>query len=872
MPLLIRLARRVVAWAAAPDDRASLLADLDHEFASRVHTAGSARASWWYLSQAARSIPALVGYRVGRRSRSGPRPPRPFLLTWRDIRYGARALARTPAFTLVAVTTLAVGIGASTASFTAFNAALLAPLPYPNHARLAVISETRKGSEISDSYPNFLDWRARARAFEDLASFRGLTVTLTGRGSPERIRGQIVNANLFSVLGVTPVVGRPFDATLDQPGAPKAVLLGYRLWERAFGGDPGVVGRTVSIDGSAREILGVMPNGFDFPSGIVYGAAEVYLSFGTYWDDDLRNRGSHPGLGAIGLLRPGVSLDQGRTDLAGIAAQLTAEHPETNRDIGTRVQDAVSVIVGDFSRELRTVILASLTLLVLACANVAGLTLTRTIARRRELAVRTALGANRMALARALVAEHLVLAAAGVAAGGLLAFGLTAAMRPLVTDLPRLATLTPDIRVLAFAMGAMVLTSALCSVVPLLWLGRAAMDPGLRQRGQATTGWRPRQLLVGAQVALALTLVVTAALFASSFSRMASRPGGIVAGGTLTFSLRLPEATYAEPRFVPFFDALYDRLIGSGQVVAVGSISTLPFSGSSAQAQIRRSDDASNAMRVDIATVTPGYFRAMGVVLLRGRLFNERDTVSAPAVAVVDERLAERMFPGEDAIGRRISGWLFANAEIVGVAGHVDNYGVASTGREEVYAPLAQHPRPMMTTVLRTSGDPLALAAVARTAIASLDPDLAISNVRTMDDWKGQTIAGPKLVATLSGAFGCFALVLAAIGVYGLVSYAVELRKKEAGIRMALGARRATVVRLMIGGTSMAIAVGTAVGLLGALFAGQLVRQQLFDIAPSHPGVLLSATAVLVASALVASWLPARRAGRVPLTTVLQDE
>jgi putative ABC transport system permease protein len=865
----VRVARWCVARASVPGDRAALVQDLDEEYASLARELGTLRSTAWYVSQAARSVPALVKYRI--------QQARPLAIgrvtLWRDLRYGAHALRRAPAFTLVASATLAVGIGASTAAFTAFSAALLTPLPYPHHDRLAVVVETRRGDEISDAYPDFLDWRGRTRSFEALASYRGLTVTVTGNGEPERVRGQIVNANLFEVLGVRPLLGRAFDASHDNPGAPRAALVGYGFWQRRFGGDPSIVGRTMTIDGAPCEVLGILPRGVDFPSGMVFAPAELYLSFGTYVDDDLRNRGSHPGLEVVGLLRPGVSLAQAGDDLAGIAAQIAAEHPDTNRDTSTRVYDAISVIVGDFKVQLRILIVASVVLLLIACANVASLTLTRTMARSRELAVRTALGASRGRLAWALLVEHAVLAGAGVAAGVLLAYGLTAAVRPLVTNLPRLGDLRPDARALGFAVAAMSITTVLFSVAPMLWLRRAPMDPWLRTRGQAARGWRTRQTLVALQVALALTLVVGAMLLGASLARMQSRSGGIVADGTLTFALRLPETSYAQPAALPFFEELYRRLRTGPGVTAVGGISTLPFSGSSANSGIRlpgQQDEAS--VRTDVAVVTPEYFRAMGITLVRGRWFDARDAEASASVTVIDERLAARLFPGGDALGRRVQGWGLADAEIIGIVGHVDAYGVGVPSRPELYVPLTQRPRPMMTTVVRTTADPSSVPTFVRTTLSGLDPNLAISNVRTMNEWVGLTVAVPMLLATLSAGFGLVALLLAGIGVHGMIGYAVELRRREAGIRLALGARPGAVVRLMIAGASAALAGGAIVGALGAIVAGRLLQAQLFEIGPSDPVVLALAAGTLLGVGLLASWLPARRAARVPLSAVLQED
>ena len=874
--LAVRLLRSLVALAADPQARAAVIADFDEEFAQRQAADGSPSALRWYRSQAIRSLLPLTRRRLDvfmSGHRSLVRLGNVAALRPQIVR-AARGLSRAPAFTLITVATLALGIGVSTATFTAVSAALLQPLPYPTHARLAVLEEVRGDSPISVSYPDFLDWQSRGTAFDAMAAFRSYATTLTDGGTPERIRGQVVTSGLFAVLGVQPVLGRAFNRDVDEPGGPSLVLLSDGLWRRRFGADPNIVGTFIHLDGVRFEVTGVMPSMFRFPDGIVYsGAPDAYVPIGPFIDADLRNRDSHAGLEVIGLLHPGVALERARDEMGRLQQQVAREHPNTNQRIGVRLSDAVALIVGDLGSQLSTVWGASLLLLLIACANVASLTLTRALSKRRELALRTALGASRRSLAATLLAEQVIVAAAGTVAGIALAFGLTTMARHYVADLPRLAGLQPDGRALAFAVGLMVLTTVVCSVAPMAWLGRASLDPWLRERGQTRGGWRLRRTLVGLQLALALTLVSIAGLLGMSIGELARRTGGISPTNVLTFDLRLPNRRYERDAMAPFYRDLYDRLRSGPHVSAVGGISVLPFTGSGAQSGVRlRNAPPASEIRTDVAVVTPDYFRAMGVALVRGRGFDDRDGVSTAPVAIVDERFAARAWPGRSPIGEHLAGWGFDDLTVIGVAGHVDSYGVGAQSREELYVPYAQRPTPRLFTAIRAEGDVTALTAYVRDSVRAVDPSLAVANVQTMDTVVGQTVAGQQLAAVLSIGFAALAMMLASVGIYGLVAYAVELRRREAGIRLALGAAPASVVRLMAASVAAALAIGAGSGLVGALLVGRLVRSQLFNVRPYEPSVLLASTAALVAVATVATWLPARRIAKVSPAIALQLE
>jgi predicted permease len=789
----------------------------------------------------------------------------------RHLRQGARSLRHARTFTLMASLTLTVGIGAAAAAFTALDAAVLTPLPYATGTRLVVLAETRLGREISVSYPDYLDWREEAAAFDALAAFRGRTVTLTGAGGAERAAAQAVTSDLFAVLATQPALGRPFGPDDDRRGAPRHVILGHALWQQRFGGSRSALGQSIQIDGEDWEITGIMPKGFAFPDGLVYGPADLYLSMGGTWVSDLENRDSHPGLVAIGLLKPEVTLVRVRQEMDAIARGLSERYPDSNRETGVVVTDGVTALIGDLRVRLTGVTAAAVLLLVIACANVAGLTLTRAISRRREFLVRLALGESQGSLASALLAEHVILGALGASGGLALAYWLTGAAAPLLTRLPRLDGLTPDASAFAFVTLVLIGTTVALGSAPLLWLRRA--HPGaLGQRGQSGQGIRVRHALVGAQVALAVVLLATALLFASSFWKLASAPGGIEPDGTLSFQIALPNSSYTPARRVAFFETLLERLATNPSVTEVGGITTLPFTGAGAQAGITlASDPHGEPVSVDVAAVAGEYFRAMGVPVLQGRAFGPADDSGAP-VAIVDERFAERFWPGQDPIGRRLSGYGFMELEVVGVVGHVKNYGAGAISREELFVPYAQRPTGRLYPIVRTTGDPLALVPAARRIVGELDPTVVVALPRAMTQLVDRTLAGPRLAATLTGVFGGVAVLLAAVGIYSVVSYSVALRRRESAIRMALGAPAAHVVRAQISGIAIAIAAGGAAGLAASLVAGRWIESQLFSVSPGDPALLALTGAAIAVVGLVAAWLPARRAARTPAALVLQEE
>jgi putative ABC transport system permease protein len=789
-----------------------------------------------------------------------------------QLHYAARSLRRAPAFTTVTALTLALGIGSATAVFGIVSATFLRPLPYDEPDRLIALSETRRGEEISVSYPNLLDFREQSHSFTEVAGFAGRAFSLgSGDGPPERVRGQVVTANLFRTLGVTPVRGRGFLDAEDRAGPERVVIIGHGLWERRFASDPTIVGQPIVLDREAYTVVGIMPRGFDFPGGLVYGAAEVWVPAGVAASSDWNSRQSHPGIVGLARLRPGATLASARADLEAIAARLREQYPESNAEQSVLARTALDAIVGNLRPGLMLVGGAVALLLLITCANVAGLFLARAVARHREIAIRSALGAARRRIVGQLVAESLVLAALGGLAGVVVAWWSVRLAAPMLDGLPRLDRVPLDWRVVTFAIVTTIVTGLLYGVAPALAATGESIDRWLRDRGRSSGAMsgRVRRALVGGEIALSLMLVVGATLLGRSFAKLRAAPGGVDPAGVLTFELRVPGNDSAA--IGQFYQALAERVGALPGVSAVGGISTLPFSGAGAQSGMRV-PGSTEQQRTDVAVVMPDYFRAMRVELLRGRLFTVADDSAAPTVAVIDERLARRFWPNADPIGQRLEGWGFRELTVIGVVRHVKNYGVASESREELYVSNAQRPAPRMIMTVRTSGDPESLAASARRIVAELDPTMPVYNVRTMREVVDATVAAPRLSAAVSSVVAALALLLATVGLYGVLAFTVGQRTHEIGVRMALGATPRMVAGLIVGQALTVAAAGIAVGVGGAAAVVRLVRSQLFGVSPVDPTTLVVVSITFAVVTAVASWLPARRAAHVSPVTALREE
>ena len=791
------------------------------------------------------------------------------------LRFAGRSLRRSPGFAAAAVLTLALGIGVTTAAFSVVSTALLRPLDYPNADRLVAFQETHDADRISVSYLDLQDFAQRSHALTRVAGFYGHTFTITGDDDAARLRGTVVTSNLFSTLGITPLMGRAFVPEDDAEGAARVVAISYGLWRQRFGGDSAIVGRTITLDGEAHVIVAVMRQGFRFPDGIVYGPADVWAPMSMLGAADRRTRDSHPGIEGVGLLQPGATLQSARLDLASVAAQLRSEYPRSNQDTGVRVDDAVTVIVGSLGTSLRLVFGAVMLVLLIALANVAGLVLTRADVRRRELAVRAALGASPAQMAQALIGEGLLLAAAGGMLGAVAAEVFVVAARPALADLPRLGALSVDGPALALALGVAAIVAVALTALPVAWARRGDIDRWLRSRGVAGTARpRVRHALVIGEIALSLVLLVSATLLLRTFEHMRADRGGIDPDGVLTFAIRLPAASYPTPeRRAGLYRRLEAQLSVLPGVTAVGAVTPLPFSGSGRQSGMRpagTTEDASTT--TDIQIVTPGYFRAMGVTLVRGRVFTAADGPSSPHVVVIDERLAQAFWPGEDPLGKRIIGMGDSTRRVIGVVRHVASYGVAAESRQELYVAEAQDPFAGLTLAVKTAGDPASLAPSVRRIVAGLDANLPVYSLRTMHDVVDRTVSGPRLAAILTGAYAAIALLLGVVGVYGVIAYLVAQRTREIGVRIALGAQGSNVFRYVVTRALRLAVIGVIVGAGGAVAAARLLRGSLYGVTATQPTTFLQAAIVLIAAAALAAALPAWRATRISPLAALSDD
>lgn len=789
------------------------------------------------------------------------------------LRHSARMLVRHPGFTLLALGTLALGMGATTTIVSVVNAVLLRPLPYQEADRLVVLSETRRGEEISVAFPNLLDWRAESRTLDAIAGFASRTLNLTAAGDPERLRGQVVTANLFSIVGVSPILGRAFAPEDDQPGAERSVVIGHGLWQRRFGGDPGLLGRAVLLHDEPYVVIGIMPPGFDFPGGIVYGGAEFWIPAGLA-GPSWSQRDEHPGIVGLARLAPGATLETARAELTGIAGRLAEAWP-TNREQSVILRSALDSLVGEYRQALLLLLAAVGLVLLIAMANVTNLLLVRAAGRQREMAVRQALGAGHRQLLGQLTGESLCLCLAGAVAGIGVAWIATGLTGSLLSDLPRGGVTVLDWRVVSIALALTLAAGLAGGLAPALGTPATTLTSiALRSREPGPGSGRLRAALATGETALALMLLIAATVTLRSFARIQGDRGGIDPSGTLTWQTSLPESRYGEgePTARFYRDAL-ERIAALPGVEAVGAISVLPFSGSGNQSGIVAVEASHDRqIRTDVAAVTPGYFAAMGVPLLRGRTFTDQDRRDTPIVGVIDEQLAAAFWPGEDPIGKQLSGWGFHDITVVGLVGHVRNYGVLAESRGELFVPHAQRPYFRMTGVARTRGTPEDLVRPVREALGALDPALPVYDMQTMQDVVDGTILRPRLAASLSTAFAAIALGLAMIGLYGVLAYGVAQRTRELGIRLAIGATPAGIMLLVLRQALVIVGLGVVLGVAGAMASVRLLNVLTYGAGSVEPGVILGTTGLFLIVALAAAAVPARRAARVqPMVAMIQD-
>jgi predicted permease len=813
-----------------------------------------------------------------------------------DLRYGIRTLAANAGFTIVAVLTLTLGIGANTAIFSVINAVLLQPLPYRDPGRLMILGEkTPEFDMMSISYPNYLDWERESHSFERIAAVRWTAYDLTGSGTPEHLAGKMVSAGFFSTLGVTPVLGRDFDAGEDRIGAGRAVLITAGLWNQRLGGASDVIGKAITLSGQSYTVVGVIPGDFS-----LLGKADIYTLIGQWDDPFARSRETHPGLRAIARLKAGVTREQAQSDLNNVAAQLAQVYPKSNAKHSVNLRSLAQDVVGDVRPDLLVLLGAVTFVLLIACANVANLLLARSTARRREMAIRAAIGASQARMIRQLLTESVLLALAGGVLGLALArWGTAAVVAAIPGGLPRMENIKVDGWVLAFTLAVSVLTGVVFGLAPALQMSRIDLHGTLQEgtRGSTSGHQRLRSVLVVAEVAASLVLLVGAGLMLKTMWRLSRVSPGFNARNLLSFTVGLSPTNRATPdRIRETYRQLASGIQALPGVQAAGTGDDVPLTGSDSELPLwisgrPRPASQSEMLWALLYDVSPGYRAAMDIPLLRGRFVGDEDTKSSAPVVVIDEVMAKSVFPNQDPIGQSIrvavpeglSSGLDRPIQIVGVVGHVKHFGLdtdsSSKIQYQVYLPYTQLPDDILPTVanfmtmmVRTTVDPLSLVSAMRRQVAELGSDQPVFDIQTMQQVVTDSVAGRRFSMLLLGVFAAVALVLAAVGIYGVISYTATQRTHEIGIRMALGAERRDVLRLVVGqGLKLSLA-GVGVGLAAALALTRLMSSMLFGVRPTDLATFAVVSVLLASIAVMASYVPARRATRVDPMVALRNE
>ena len=803
----------------------------------------------------------------------------------KEIQFALRSLLKRRAFTAIALLTLALGIGVNSAIFSAVDSILLRPLPLKDPERLVSVWEQtpRDGIQQNEAAPaNFFDLQTQNQSFEQIGAYGPDDVNLTGDGEPERLDGQVVTANVFSILGVAPALGRTFSPEEDQLGHEHVVVLSDALWQRRFNRDPSIVNRTITLNGESFTVIGVMPRGFFFPEREI----ELWKPWAME-PEQKAGRGDHY-LRLVARLKPGATVARANADLTAIAQRLSAEYPRTNEGIGFVAHSLHQDYVGNLRLPILILFAAVGLVLLIACVNVANLLLAQATTRRKEIAIHIALGARRWTIVRQLLVESLLLAAGGGVLGVLGAFwGVAALAKLLPESLSKLQNVNVDARVFLFTLGVSVLTAIVFGGVPALLASRtqpgATLSDVARDTAGGTSGRYVRRVLVVSEVALAVVLLVSAGLLIRSFQLLRNVDTGFTTANALTMRMVLPFPKYekAEARRA-FYDEVLRKVEELPGVESAGMITFLPlsFHGMNFNFSVD-GQPAPSDTKLPFAlfrVVSPDYFRAMGIPLQRGRFFDARDSAESQPAVLVNRRLAEQYWPGEDAIGKRLkvgpldspSAWL----TVVGVVGDTRQTGL-NEHKLEFYVPYAQERRSFMAPrdlVVRTKSDPASIASAVRRAVWSVDKDQPVSNVRTLDQVFAAAISQERFQALLLGLFAMLALLLACVGLYGVISYAVVQRTHEIGVRMALGAQPLDVLRLVIRqGLSLTLA-GLVIGIVAGTFVTRVLTDMLFGVTPRDPLTFVGVPALLLLVALLACYIPARRATRIDPLIALRSE
>jgi putative ABC transport system permease protein len=809
---------------------------------------------------------------------------------FQDIRYGLRMLLKSPSVSIVATIALALGIGANTAIFSVVNAVLLRPLPFPNSDALMTLFEkdqTRGVVHGSYSYPNFFDLRDQNHVFDHVACYHDNDFIMTGRGEPVHLQGGMVSADLFSVLGTTPMLGRTFLPDEDKPTETgRVVILSQRLFASRFNSDAGIINQTITLDSKSYTVIGVMPRGFEFP------IQNEPLDLWTTISDDAAGkspitaqRGAHF-LHVIGRLKPGVTTEQAQAEADAIAARLEQQYPDTNTHKGINVESTLKALVGDVRPALLILLGAVACVLLIACANVANLLLARAMTRHKEMAIRSALGASRFRVVRQLLTESVLLSLIG----GLLGLGLAVWWSDLLItlgkeDIPRAMQVGLDWRVLTFTLGVSLLTGVVFGSVPALHMSKTELTESLKEGrgfGGGARRNRIRGVLVVAELAIAVVLLVGAGLLIQSLWRLHHVSPGLNPQNVLTFNVSLPDVRYPSEKQARFYNDLTTRIASLPDVQSASAVLPLPLSGDrfSISFQIEgrpvaRKDEPSS----DMFVITPNYFRTMGIPILKGRDFEQRDEHKSTPVIIVNQSFAKQYFPGEDPIGKRIhpgiSTWDDEKSmmrEIVGVVADIRNRALSTEPKPAYYMPQSQVPFGQLVVVVKAARDPHSLVGSVTREVRALDQELPVFSVKTMEEYIAASVAAPRFNTTLLSIFAAVALVLTIIGLYGVMSYSVAQRTNEIGIRMALGAQARDVLTLIGRQAITLVLIGLAIGLAGALALTRLLATLLFGVTTKDPATFAAIALLLSIVAILACYIPAWRATKVDPLEALRYE
>ncbi len=801
-----------------------------------------------------------------------------------DVRYALRSLRQSPGFTLVAILTMALGIGANTTIFSVINAVLLRPLPYAHSDRIVMLAEHwPQFPVLSVSFANYKDYRDQSTSYETVAAIQPLSFTLTGAGDPERVDAMVMTASLLPMLGVRTVEGREIQAGDDHVGAAPVAVISYGLWQRRFSGSHDAIGKTLTLDNNPYTVIGVLPPGFK-----IWRPADVFVPLEPWASALPDDRSWHTGIRPIARLKDGATLQQARNELQTIAKRLEQQYPETNTNVGALVLPLRDQIVSNVRPALLTLLIAVGLVLLIACANVANLLLARATQREKEIAIRTALGASRWRIVRQLLTESVLLALGGGALGlAAAALGLSSLLQLAAASVPRAEGIGLDTAVLAFTAGLSILTGIIFGLVPAFQSSRLDIRDHLNRSARGSSGGAASQSLHGAlvvaEVAISMVLLTGAGLLIRSFARLQAVEPGFRPDHILLADVPLSATAYAKPeQQVAFFDRLLERVRSLPGVKSAGAATTMPVSGQGGvlhfNIEARPPKSPNDYIMAGFRVVSPGYFETLGIPRLAGRAIEARDSLTAPAVVVLNQAMAQKFFPGENPLGKRLQlgetpDKTIPYMEVVGIVGNVKQK-LESDAAEEMYVPYMQPVLPLtfLTVALRTEQDPAAMTASLRGALRDIDKNQPLVNVRTMDQSISNSLGEQRFRTLLLGLLAGLALTLAAIGVYGVMAYTVNLRTQEIGIRMALGAEWRDVFSLIMERGFALVGAGILIGAVASWLLSRLITEFLFGVRAGDPLTFFGVAATLLVVAFLACYVPARRAARVDPIVALRYE